>query len=95
MEQRTVTDNKEQSQFEIALEDGEVALMVYEMSHGRMALTHTEVPEAYEGQGVAGALAKHALDAAKTRGLKVLPYCPYVAAYIKKHPEYEELTQSA
>ena len=53
--------------------------------------THTVVPLALEGHGIAGRLARAALDYARDRGLSVVPLCPYVADYIGKHPEYEDL----
>ena len=50
-----------------------------------------QVDEAYSGQGHAGTLARSALDDARSRGLSVVPSCPYVASYIEKHPEYADL----
>ncbi|MEP7028866.1 MAG: GNAT family N-acetyltransferase, partial [Candidatus Eisenbacteria bacterium] len=50
-----------------------------------------EVPEALAGRGVANALARHALEAARARGLHVVPLCPFVASYIRRHDEYADL----
>ena len=52
---------------------------------------HTEVPEALQGHGIAGKLAAHALTYARENGLDVVPLCPYVAKYIKDHPEFADL----
>lgn len=53
--------------------------------------THTGVPPAYEGQGIASALVKEGLAYARKEGYKVVPLCSFVAAYIKRHPEYADL----
>lgn len=60
-------------------------------SRGNLKVTHTGVPRQLEGQGIAAALTKSLLDYARYNSLKVIPLCPYTAAYIRKHPEYEEL----
>ena len=85
-----VVDNKEKSRFEIAL-DGDFAHVDYRWYHGKLAIMHTEVPEANEGKGIAAAMVKHVLDYARKEGLKIWVYCPYTAMYIKRHPEYQDL----
>jgi predicted GNAT family acetyltransferase len=52
---------------------------------------HTEVEDKFEGHGVGGALARGALDDVRARGFKVTPLCPFIAGWMKKHPEYEDL----
>jgi uncharacterized protein len=52
---------------------------------------HTEVPGALSGRGVGTRLARHVLDAARAKGLKVIPTCPFIAAWMKRHPEYDDL----
>ena len=89
-----VIDNEAKSQFEIHLE-GEVAVLQYIRRNGRAIYVHTGVPLALEGHGIAGQLARHALDDARARGLKVVPRCPYVRAYIERHPEYADLVAQA
>ena len=75
----TLKDNHEQSRYEI-LVDGVVAgFEVYEVGQGQISLVHTEVDHAYSGQGLAARLVEFALGDARSRGLGVLPYCPYVA----------------
>jgi predicted GNAT family acetyltransferase len=56
-----------------------------------MTITHTGVPTALGGRGLAGEITKFALDHARAQGWKVIPQCSYVAAYINKHPEYTAL----
>ncbi|MGK5532708.1 GNAT family N-acetyltransferase [Streptomyces sp. URMC 129] len=91
-----VADNPERSRFEIfdEGEDGGAALAgfaEYHLSEGEIAFIHTEIDSRFEGRGLAGALARAALDAARERDLAVLPYCPFIRGWIGKHPEYAEL----
>ena len=86
-----ITDNQEQSRFEIRA-DGELAGFVeYDMSGDEIAFTHTETEDRFRGHGLAGRLAQSALEAARDRNLKVLPYCPYVRSWIAGHREYADL----
>jgi uncharacterized protein len=79
------------SRFEVE-EEGQTAYLEFEVDHtGWMTLWHTEVPEALRGRGLAGTLAKSALDYARERHLKVDVICPVVAGFIEKNPEYKEL----
>ncbi|MCB0954287.1 MAG: N-acetyltransferase [Microthrixaceae bacterium] len=75
--------------------DGEIAgEAVYLVRGERSLLVHTEVGDAFEGQGVGSALARHALDDARSRGLLVVPLCPFMAGYIERHPEYTDLVDN-
>jgi predicted GNAT family acetyltransferase len=58
---------------------------------GAVVLLHTEVDPSFEGKGVGSALAKLTLDSLRARGAKIVPSCPFVAAYIQRHPEYDDL----
>jgi predicted GNAT family acetyltransferase len=89
-EQGGVTDNKEQGRFELAV-DGSTAILQYMERDGALYLTHTEVPPELEGKGIGGRIVKHALDDARSRGIKVAPWCAFVRAYIERHPEYQSL----
>lgn len=64
----------------------------YHLEGQRMVFTHTEVDPALEGQGIAGKMARTALDWARGQGYQVEPLCPYIASYIKRHPEYQAMT---
>ena len=84
-------DAPERSRYELTSGDDLLGFIVYRLHGDVITLVHTEVDEAYAGQGHAGTLARSALDDARSRGLSVVPSCPYVAAYIRKHPEYADL----
>ncbi|GAA3043034.1 GNAT family N-acetyltransferase [Actinokineospora globicatena] len=86
-----VVDVAERGRFE-ALIDGEVAgYAEYLRGDSLVVYPHTEVDPAFEGQGVGGALARAALEDAKSRGLPVLATCPFIASWMRRHPEYLEL----
>jgi predicted GNAT family acetyltransferase len=89
-EQGGITDNKQQSRYELEVEGG-TAVLQYMERDGALYLTHTEVPPELEGQGIGGRIVKHALDDARSRGVKVAPWCPFVRAYVERHPEYKEI----
>ncbi len=85
-----VVHNKEKNRFEIPIGDG-LALAAYRREGEVIAFTHTEVPEAHEGQGLASRLAEAGLAYARDAGLGVAPHCAFIAAYIRKHPEHRAL----
>ena len=74
--------------------DGHTALAAYRLKPGVITFTHTEVPKELGGRGIGSQLAKGALDQARERGLKVVPLCPFIKAYIEKHPEYADLLEA-
>ena len=71
--------------------DGHTAVVTYNLVQGGLMVTETLVPEALEGRGIASRLARHVFADVKTRGLVILPVCPFFAAYLKKHPEWAEI----
>jgi predicted GNAT family acetyltransferase len=85
-----VRDNPEARQFEATVE-GHLAYAEYRLIDHGVMFTHTEVPAALEGRGVGSALVRAGLNAARERGLKVLPVCTFFAGYIKRHPEEQDL----
>lgn len=85
-----VVNNEPEHRFELSL-DGDVAVAVYRLVHGAIILEHTEVPEAFEGKGVGSRLAKAAMQYAREHALKIIPLCPFMAAYMQKHPETHDL----
>ncbi|MES9542810.1 MULTISPECIES: GNAT family N-acetyltransferase [unclassified Actinomadura] len=88
-----ITDNAEQSRYEIRL-DGELAGFVeYERGEGALVFIHTEVDPAFGGKGVGSSLAQGALDDVRAKGLSVVPVCPFIKKWIGKHPDYKDLVR--
>lgn len=88
----TVTDNKEKHRYELKFGDTDaLAILAYHEHGNTITLVHTEVPEELEGHGLGGKLAKYALEDARARGLEVVASCPFVSAYIRRHPDYMSL----
>ena len=85
-----VSNNKEQQQFEVHA-DGETAVLQYRFHDDVIWLMHTEVPLNLEGKGIASALAHYGLEWAKENHKKAKVICPFVAIYLKRHPEYNEI----
>ncbi len=86
----SVTHNATAGQFEARTEHG-TALLKYVPRGAALDFVHTEVPPAAEGQGIGTSLASAALEHARAQKLQVIPSCPFVKAYIGKHPEYADL----
>ena len=89
-----IRDNPEKRQFE-AYVDGELAgFSAYELTDGGIMILHTEVDDAFEGRGVGSAMVRQMLDRIRAEGdLKVTVLCPFVNAWLRKHPDYQELTR--
>lgn len=87
-----VTNNAEKHRFELAV-DGQIAATYYEIADGVITFVHTEVPPELGGKGIGSKLIKGALDQVRKDGLKVIPQCPFVKAFIEKHPDYQDLLQ--
>lgn len=85
-----VRDNPASSRFELDTGAG-LAFSEYRLADGVLIIRHTEVPEELEGRGIGSRLARGVLEQARARGLKVVARCPFVAGYIRRHPEYQDL----
>lgn len=90
MSANSVQHNAAASRFETTV-DGHESVAEYRLEDGRMIFTHTYVPPALRGRGVAADLMTASLGYAREQGLRVVPLCSYVDAYIQRHPEYEDL----
>jgi predicted GNAT family acetyltransferase len=87
-----IIENSKKRRFEAQV--GEHTAMMYRYyNEDSLVITHTLVPDELSGQGLAAHMTRTVLDGARARGLSVVPICPYVAAYIKRHPEYQDLVQ--
>lgn len=85
-----VTDNEDEGRFEADV-DGALAVAEYSRAGNRIIFTHTEVPEAYRGQGIGKELVRTALEKVRAEELTVRPLCPFVKSYIADHPEFQDL----
>lgn len=87
---RTIEHKPSEHRFQ-TIEDSHTSLIDYRLDDQVMSILHTEVPPAVGGRGIAGELTRAALDTARENGWTVRPLCSYAAAYIRKHPEYQDL----
>lgn len=85
-----VANNEAEQRFEVKVA-GQIAVAEYKRSGTNIIFTHTEVPPAFEGHGVASKIAHTALDHARAEKLTVVPLCPFIASYIRRHTEYRSL----
>ena len=88
-----VVNNKAHHRYELAV-DGHLAATYYAISGNVITFIHTEVPPELGGKGVGSKLIKGALDQVRADGLKVIAQCPFVKAYIEKHPDYADLLKT-
>lgn len=91
MQDIEIADNPERHRFELRAGGEVAAFSEYNAVKGALLFTHTEVSPAHEGKGYGSQLVAHALEDVRSRGLQVIPACPFVSAYIRKHPEWIEL----
>jgi uncharacterized protein len=92
----TIVHNEARSRFEVALgPGGERGELLYRRAGERIVFTHTGVPHAYRERGIGGRLVQAGLEYARREGLVVEPRCPFVARYIREHPEFAELLRAA
>jgi Predicted acetyltransferase len=89
----TIVHFPEACRFETTLDDGQKAYLDYNEVEVGLNMAHTYVPKAFEGRGIAAAIVRFALEYAKENDIPVVPSCSYVAAYIKRHPEYQHLVK--
>jgi len=90
-----IADAPGRQRFEATV-DGELAgFLVYRRRRGLVALIHTEVEERFEGRGIGGRLARFALDRAREDDVAILPFCPFVNEWLRRHREYVDLVPDA
>jgi predicted GNAT family acetyltransferase len=86
----TVRNNAALNRFELDV-DGHTAVAYYQLAPGVITFTHTEVPQELSHRGIGSELIRGALESARAQKLKVVPKCPFVAAYMAKHPQFNDL----
>jgi predicted GNAT family acetyltransferase len=89
-----IVDEPDRQRYEARLGDAVIGFTEYRTEPGGLILHHTEVDPAFEGRGFAGRLAAGALDDIRARGLEVTVTCPFIRAFVKRHPEYQDLASS-
>ena len=91
----TIADRPDANRYEARLGDMLAGFVDYRLVRTRRILIHTEVPTAFGGRGIGAALARHALDDARATGIHVTVKCPFIGAYLKRHPEYADVVAPA
>jgi uncharacterized protein len=89
-----VLDNPEERRYEVLVGDRVGGVAEYRMAGNRVIFTHTETDPNFAGKGLASRLARGALDDVRARGLVMTPKCPFIAAYVQRHPAYQDLVVS-
>lgn len=85
-----VVDNELENRFEIWHGDHLAGFADYRRRAGVTIFVHTEIGDEFGGKGLGSILARHALDATVARGETIVPVCPFISAYLRKHPQYAE-----
>lgn len=86
-----IAENPAQRRYEAHLGADLAGYSEYRLVPGRVIFTHTVVEPRFEGRGIASRLVRHELDESRQRGLKVIPRCPFVRAFISRHADYQDL----
>ena len=89
-----VRDHADAQRYEITADGAAAGFLTYRLDGDQIALLHAEVDPAREGQGIGSELVAGALQDARSRGLTVRPVCPFVVAYLERHPEDRDLLTS-
>lgn len=82
-----IRDNPDQSRYEVLVDERLAGFAQYRRTGDRITMVHTEVASEFEGRGLGGQLANAALDDVRRRGLTLVPACPFIASYIRRHPD--------
>ncbi len=90
-----IRNNSAAQRYEAFLDGEQAGVCHYKLDGKTITFTHTVVDPAFEGKGVGSAQAKYVLDESRSRGLKVVPACKFIAAYISRHGEYKDLVSAA
>jgi predicted GNAT family acetyltransferase len=89
-----IADNPALRRYEAHLGDRVAAFSEYIPANGRLVFTHTIVEPELEGRGIGSRLVREELEDVRRRGLKITPKCPFVRAFIRRHPEYQDLVSA-
>jgi len=89
----TVSDNPARSRFELG-PDGASGFIDYRRSERTLFLNHAEVPDALAGHGLGTRLVRESLDLIRSRGERMVPVCPFIKAFVRRYPEYADLSDA-
>ena len=87
----SIVDRPDALRYEAFLGEQLVGFVEYRLAGTRRLLLHTEVDPAFEGRGIAGAMARHVLDEARANGFRVTVKCPFIRGWLARHPEYADV----
>lgn len=85
-----VVDNRAASRYELTIDGVEAGYIDYQLSDNVMLMPYIQIDPAFGGRGFGGRLTQAALDDCRSRGVTVVPACPFIADYVRNHPEYSE-----
>ena len=88
-----VRDNPQRSRYEALVGTDVAGFAAYRDSAGVRVFTHTQVDDDYEGHGVGSRLARAALDDVRTKGMQIVARCPFIAEWVQRHPDYQDLVR--
>lgn len=94
LDELEIVRNPEENRFETWVFNGQLAKLDYSEDGDTIVVTHVGVPYELRGHGIAGVITKAGLEYARSKSLRVIPMCSYVRAYIKRNPQYAELTKN-
>jgi hypothetical protein len=86
-----IVPRPDEDRFEVQVDGARAGHTEYVRKGDLVIFTHTEIDPAYEGQGIGSTLARGALDAVRAAGDPIVPLCPFIAGFVEKHPEYDDL----
>ncbi len=89
-----IKDEPDEGAYVVEVDEERAGKAEYRDRDGTRVFRHTEVDDRFSGSGVGTKLVRHALDDVRDNGGKVVPLCPFFAAYIKRHPEYEDIVDN-
>jgi uncharacterized protein len=95
LDELTVHDNTGERRYEARIGTKVVGVIYYHAGPGRLTLVHTEVDPAFEGKGVGSRLVAGALEDIRRRALSLVPVCPFVRAYLRRHPEQADVVATS
>lgn len=93
-DERTVVHVPERSRYELRIGDDVVGRVTYRRDGERIVLEHTVVDQQRRERGLGSTLARGALDDLRAEGLRLVPQCPFIASYVRRHPEYADLVDA-